>query len=198
MNPRIFLNTHAAPTLDGDPPDQAPIEFHRRLPGYAPTRLADAPGLAHLLGVGAVWVKDESSRFGLPAFKILGASWATYLALRQRLGHDFTPWDTLDDLKAQLEPLRPLALVAATDGNHGRAVAHMARLLGLEVHIFVPAGTAAARIQAIESEGAAVTIVDGTYDDAVARSAQEAGERCLIISDTAWPGYEQVPRWVID
>jgi diaminopropionate ammonia-lyase len=198
MNPRIFLNPHAALTLDGDPPDQAPLEFHRRMPGYAPTRLAGAPGLAALLGVGAVWVKDESSRFGLPAFKILGASWATYLAQRQRLGHDFAPWETLDDLKAQLEPLRPLALAAATDGNHGRAVAHMARLLGLEAHIFVPAGTAAARIQAIEGEGAAVTVVDGTYDDAVARSAEEASERCLVISDTAWPGYEQVPRWVID
>jgi diaminopropionate ammonia-lyase len=74
----------------------------------------------------------------------------------------------------------------------------MARLLGLAARIFVPAGAAAARISAIEGEGAVVTIVDGTYDDAVARSAAEAGERCLVISDTAWPGYQQVPRWVID
>jgi diaminopropionate ammonia-lyase len=197
MSPDIFLNPHVAPTVDADPLDQAPLDFHRRLPGYAPTRLADAPSLAQLLGVGAVWVKDESSRLGLPAFKILGASWATYRALDQRLG-GFAPWETLDDLKAQLEPLRPLTLAAATDGNHGRAVAHMARLLGFEAHIFVPRGMALARIQAIEGEGAALTIVDGTYDDAVARSAQVAGERCLVISDTAWPGYEQVPRWVID
>jgi diaminopropionate ammonia-lyase len=197
MSPDIFLNPNVASTVDAEPLDQAPLDFHRRLPGYAPTRLADAPSLAQLLGVGSVWVKDESSRLGLPAFKILGASWATYRALDQRLG-GFVPWETLDDLKAQLDPLRPLVLAAATDGNHGRAVARMARLLGLEAHIFVPHGMALARIQAIEGEGAALTVVDGTYDDAVARSAQAAGERCLVISDTAWPGYEQVPRWVID
>jgi diaminopropionate ammonia-lyase len=91
-----------------------------------------------------------------------------------------------------------LTLAAATDGNHGRAVARMARLLGFDAHIFVPAGTVMPRIEAIESEGATVTVVDGGYDDAIARSAQEAGERCLVISDTSWPGYEQVPRWVID
>jgi diaminopropionate ammonia-lyase len=77
MNPRIFLNPHAAPALDAEPPGLAPLEFHRRLPGYAPTRLADAPGLAQRLGVGAAWVKDESSRFGLPAFKILGMALGT-------------------------------------------------------------------------------------------------------------------------
>jgi diaminopropionate ammonia-lyase len=74
----------------------------------------------------------------------------------------------------------------------------MARLLGFDARIFVPSGTAAARIEAIESEGAAVSVVDGSYDDAVARAAEEASDRCLVISDTSWPGYEQIPRWVID
>jgi diaminopropionate ammonia-lyase len=91
-----------------------------------------------------------------------------------------------------------MVLAAATDGNHGRAVARMAALFGFGARIFVPAGTARARIEAIESEGATCTVVDGTYDEAVARSAEEASERCLVISDTSWPGYVDVPRWVIE
>ena len=90
------------------------------------------------------------------------------------------------------------SLVAATDGNHGRAVAHMARLLGYDSQILVPAGTAAARIDGIASEGASVTVVDGTYDDAVRASAERAGERTLVVSDTSWAGYTEVPANVID
>jgi diaminopropionate ammonia-lyase len=198
MDTRIFYNPHVTHTIDKAPSDRAQLEFHLRLPGYAPTPLVDAPGLAAMLGIGKVWVKDESSRLGLPAFKILGASWATYQALKERLGGAIAPWHTLEELAAQLAPLRPLTLAAATDGNHGRAVAHMARLLGLDARIFVPAGTAEARIQAIEGEGAEVVVVDGTYDDAVERSAAEASARCLVISDTSWPGYEAVPRHVIE
>ncbi len=91
-----------------------------------------------------------------------------------------------------------MTLATATDGNHGRAVAHMARRLGFSARIFVPAHTAPARIEAIAGEGAHVEIVDGTYDDAVALAAAEASDRCLVISDTSWPGYEEVPRWVME
>jgi diaminopropionate ammonia-lyase len=157
----------------------------------------DAPGLADALGVGKVWVKDESWRLGLPAFKILGASWAVYQALERRSG-GIGEWGNVDDLRERLAPLLPLTLAAATDGNHGRAVARMAKLLGLGARIFVPDDMAPARIGAIESEGAEVVVVRGTYDEAVARSAEEASGRCLVISDTSWPGYEEVPRWVID
>jgi diaminopropionate ammonia-lyase len=181
----------AAPT-DGDP-----IAFHRRLPDYAVTPLVDAPGLAEELGLSALRVKVESSRLGLPAFKMLGASWATYRALVERLGEE-PPWSSLDELRAALAPLGPLALAAATDGNHGRAVARMARLLGYGAHIFVPAGTARARIDGIASEGAEVTVVDGSYDDAVAVSAALASDDVLVISDTSWEGYAQVPAWVIE
>jgi diaminopropionate ammonia-lyase len=97
-----------------------------------------------------------------------------------------------------VSPLRPLTLATATDGNHGRAVARMARLLGLQARVFVPADMARARRDAIQSEGAQLVVVDGTYDDAVARSAAEASDRCLVISDTSWPGYADVPRWVIE
>ena len=193
---RIHWNSDAIPET-GTAPDREALEYHRRLPGYERSPLLEAPSLAADLELGRLWVKDESSRLGLPSFKILGASWGVYRALDQHLG-GLEEWATFEELAAQLESHLPLALAAATDGNHGRAVARMAKLLGLTARIFVPAGTASARIEGIESEGASCEVVDGSYDDAVERSAQEAGERCLVISDTSWPGYEDVPRWVIE
>jgi diaminopropionate ammonia-lyase len=193
---KTLINPNAGEIIGGPVPDRAPLRFHRRLPGYAETPLVDAPGLAEVLGVGKVFVKDESSRLGLPAFKVLGASWAVYRALEERLGGEgFGDWEEIEELRAKLEPLRPLSLVAATDGNHGRAVARVARLLGLGARIFVPGDMAAARREAIADEGAEVMVVDGTYDDAVERSAEEPG---LLVSDTSWPGYERVPSWVIE
>jgi len=171
--------------------------FHRRLPGYAPSPLVDAPRVAAALGVRRALVKDESRRLELPAYKILGASWATYRALEERVG-SFQPWDQLADLAAQLRPHAPLTLVAATDGNHGRAVARMATWLGFGADILVPRDMAPARIRAIMGEGARVTVMDGSYDDAVTAAARLADERHLVISDTAWEGYERVPGWVID
>ena len=119
-----------------------------------------------------MWVKDESSRFGLPAFKILGASWAIHRALEERGD-------------------RP-RLACATDGNHGRAVARVARDRGLEATVFVPAGMIAARREAIAAEGARVEVVDGSYDEAVERAAQAGA---LVIQDT---GDDQVPRWIVE
>jgi diaminopropionate ammonia-lyase len=174
---RTLINPNAREMLDGPYPDRTPLRFHRRLPGYMETPLVDAPKLASALALGKVFVKDESNRLGLPAFKILGASWAVYRALEERLGEDFRGWEEIWELEERLEPLRPLSLVAATDGNHGRAVARVARLLGLGAKIFVPRDMATARREAIASEGAEVIVVDGTYDEAVERSAEEAGER---------------------
>jgi diaminopropionate ammonia-lyase len=193
----VFLNP-AARTAAVTAPPRAPLGLHRRLPGYAATPLQDAPALAAANGVERVWVKDESSRLGLPAFKMLGASWAAYRAVTARLGRDPEPWASLDELCRTLAPLRPLTLATATDGNHGRAVARMAALLGLDADVYVPKGTATARIAAIEGEGARVTVVDGDYDRAVASAAATAGDRCLPIQDVGWPGYEQVPAWVVE
>jgi len=193
----VFLNPAARAAAATEPP-RAPLGLHRRLPGYAVTPLRDAPALARANGVGRVWVKDESSRLGLPAFKMLGASWAAYRALVARLGRDPEPWADVEELRRTLAPLRPLTLATATDGNHGRAVARMAALLGLDADVYVPRGTTAARIAAIEREGAGVTVVDGDYDRAVAAAAAMADDRCLAIQDVGWPGYEQVPGWVVD
>jgi diaminopropionate ammonia-lyase len=193
----VFVNPRAMPRVPGAVPPSEPLRVHRRLPGYAPSPLVRCPDIAARLGVGEVWVKDESWRLGLPAFKMLGASYAVYRALIERLGHP-VEWDNVSQLKAQLRALGPLTLAAATDGNHGRAVARMARLLGLDAVVYAPEGTTLARLRAIESEGATVTIVDGDYDAAVRRSAKDASNRCLVISDTSWPGYRAVPTWVIE
>src|SRR5919197_6501883 len=107
--------------LPTEPPAPAssdrPIDFHRRLPGYAETPLVEAPRLAEMLGVGKVFVKNEASRFGLPSFKVLGASWATYAALRERLGPLPDGALSHEVLRAWAAPVRPLTLLAATDGN---------------------------------------------------------------------------------
>lgn len=194
----LFLNPYAGPLDDEPPMAGRPLDVHRRLPGYAPTPLTECPAVAADLGLGTVLVKDESSRLGLPSFKILGASYATYRAVAERLGGIDESWKDLDDLRELVAPLRPLTLVAATDGNHGRAVARMARLLGFGAAIYVPTGTAAARIAAIEGEGATVEVVEGDYDAAIRRSAEDAGPHHMVISDTSWEGYVHVPAWVID
>ncbi|GMR22153.1 MAG: diaminopropionate ammonia-lyase [Acidobacteriota bacterium] len=194
----IVRNESTGPLPDGFKTSPKPLELHEKLPHYAPTPLVDAPSIAERLGLSRVLVKDESQRFGMPSFKLLGASWATYQALINYIGRDPAPWVDIDGLREQVAPLRPFTLAAATDGNHGRAVARMAKLLGFEAKIFVPAGTTQARIDGIESEGASCTIFDGDYDGTVARSAEEASDRCLVIDDTSWPGYEDIPRWVAE
>lgn len=194
----LFQNPHRTRNGSPQPPPAGALAFHRRLEGYAPTPLVELPALAKSLGLETLWVKDESERLGLPSFKMLGASWAIFCALRARAPELLEGWTTVADLADRIAPLRPMTLAAATDGNHGRAVARMARRLGLEAVILVPRGTAAARIDAIASEGARVTVVDGNYDFAIEASARLASERTLVISDTAWPGYEETPRRVIE
>ena len=155
--------------------------FHAGLPGYAPTPLVELPAIATQLGVGRAFVKDESTRMGLAAFKVLGASWAVHQVLsRHPAGAE-------------------LLLVTASDGNHGRAVARMARLSGQRAHVVVPSGVHPVAIAAIAAEGARVTEVAGTYDDAVRRAAEVAREAsAVLVQDTAWPGYEQVPGWIVE
>lgn len=164
-----------------DPAPREVLEFHRGLAGYAPTPLVELPSLAKELAVGRLFVKDESERLGLPAFKALGASWAVHQALAHR-----------DDRGQAL-------LVTATDGNHGRAVAHAARQLGHRAHVIVAAGVHPAAIRAIRDEGAEVTEATGTYDDAVQLATEAAKARgAILVQDMAWSGYEQIPSWIVE
>jgi diaminopropionate ammonia-lyase len=165
------------------------------MPGYAPTPLIPVPDLAQHWGVGSVWVKDESNRLGLPAFKVLGASWAVNRAVSAAAGR--SPAHSLDELQALTAERRP-ALVTATDGNHGRALARMAGILGLPARIYVPGGLHPSTVEAIRSESATVIDTGVIYDEAVNRAAAETGDGELLIQDTAWEGYEEVPSWIID
>ncbi len=190
-------NSAAAGPVPGNADPRA-TRFHRSMPGYAATAVAEAPTAAARLGLERLLVKLETERFGLPSFKVLGASWATCRALSRRLGPVDEPVATFAELRAALPRLDGLTLVAATDGNHGRAVARMAKMLGLGARILIPEHTAQARIDAVAGEGATVEIVNGSYDDAVLLAASLADDDHLVISDTSWPGYEDVPGWVAD
>jgi diaminopropionate ammonia-lyase len=195
--PGVYQNPRATGTWQAQGEPVGVRSFHQELPGYGVTPLIDAPGIAVALGVESVNVKDESQRLGMPSFKILGASWATYRAICAAAGLDPQEVRGLTELGAAVHD-SGMRLVAATDGNHGRAVARMGRLIGLASYILVPRDMVPARIAAIEGEGAVVEIVDGTYDDAVAASAALADTASIVVSDTSWPGYQTVPGWVID
>lgn len=177
-------------------PTRLPLEFHRRIEGYRRTPLHDLPALADRLGVARVWVKDETDRLGLSAFKVLGAAWAIARTLTERAG--------AGDLgAADVETLRRLAgpaltFVTASDGNHGRAVARIAALLGARSTIVLPTGVSRGAAEAIRGEGATVLTVDGGYDDAVRRAAALAGPDVLVISDADAPPGSRTPEWVIE
>jgi diaminopropionate ammonia-lyase len=172
---RALVNPQFAPASVPAPRTEA-FAFHRSWPGFAPTPLRPLTGVAAELGLGSVAVKDESNRLGLPAFKVLGASWAAERLLRER-----------PDVHT---------LVAASAGNHGRAVAHVAAARGLGCRIFLPARAATDRREAIAGEGAEVVVVDGTYEDALARAvAAAAAPGVAELADTGDSG---PAHWVID
>jgi len=176
------------------------LKLHRTLSHYAATPLHRLPkSLCDELAVGEVLVKGESNRFGLPAFKILGASWACYKSIAQYLGLGRLTGgeDPLDIRTAAVYAVAntKICFFAATDGNHGRAVARIGKILGVRSCIFVPCVMLEITKDLIKEEGAEVTIVDGDYDKAV----HEADRQCkarggILIQDDGWPGYEEVPK----
>lgn len=174
--------------------------FHNSIPAYARTPLVLLRGLAGKLGIGAVCVKDESKRFGLNAFKGLGGTYALGRAVCQQLGLDYRTV-TLEQLQTpeNREKISQMVFITTTDGNHGRGVAWAAGLLGARAYVYMPRGSVEARAQAIRDAGnAEVTITDLSYDDAVRYTAKLAEENgWYLIQDTSWPGYEEVPRWII-
>src|ERR1700727_2998678 len=178
-------------------PSAAALAFHAELPGYQRTPLVEQPALASELSVGRVLVKDESARLGLPAFKMLGASWAIARLLAGRSGLTGTP--TLAQLR-QAAASRGLRMVTATDGNHGRAVARMASMLGLDTCVVVPRVVPGPAVAAIAAEGATVLRVAGDYDAAVRHAAAYASARpgAELIQDMSWPGYQDIPGWIAE
>lgn len=176
------------------------LDFHRSLPGYEPTPLRALPDLAFRFGLGAILVKDESKRFGIKAFKALGASYAIYRFLKKqwstRFKEPFTPASFQDaDVLAKLGSF---TFCAATDGNHGRAVAWTAKKLGQKAVIYMPADSVEARVENIGNEGAEVVLVEGTFDLCVERCAADAAKNgWQAISDTAYPGYREIPGWIL-
>jgi diaminopropionate ammonia-lyase len=176
---RALLNPSPAPERVTLPGGHAVLAFHRGLRGYAPTLLRSLPQEAAALKLGRIRLKDENGRFGLPAFKITGASWALERLLAERPG------------------LR--CVWAASEGNHGRAVARAAAQRGLDARIFLPAATSDARAEAIASEGAEVVRVAGGYEDAVAAAGAAADEPgAATLADVAYDAADPVPQWVSD
>lgn len=195
---RVHLQRAGEPrTTEGA--GSGPRLFHRSMPRYEVTDLISLPDLAAEIGVAEIMVKDESQRFGLPSFKILGGSWAVHRLLSSMAGEPVLGRG-FDDLLAIAERLAPLTLVTATDGNHGHGVARMAKALGLSAVVVAPADMVASRRVAIASEGAEVRVVDGNYDHAVRTAADLAlsNPTWHLVADVAFTEGDEVPRWVME
>ena len=182
------------------PVPRALLDFHRQLPGYAPTPLVALPHVATELRVGRVLVKDESDRFGLPAFKMLGASWASARAVGALAG---APPDSVspDALRRLIDESGvKVRLFTATAGNHGRAVARTARLLGVSARVWTPASTPPHLRSAIEAEDAELVVVPGSYDEAVRHASDAAADdgNAVLVQDTTQDEREEIPACVVE
>ncbi len=197
-NPKGIADQRSARLDELFPPDIAlkTRKFHRQLESYRMSPLKSLGSLASLLGVGGIWIKDESVRLSLNSFKALGGSYAIYRFVTEKLGEE-VPVSVLFAGEARRK-LGDLVFATATDGNHGRGIAWSATRLGFKSVIYVHKNTSAARIDAIRKNGAEIVVVDGTYDDAVRQVSVDAQKHgWQIISDTSWEGYEDIPKWVM-
>lgn len=178
---------------------QRVMAFHKSFPGYSPTKLVRLDGLAKKLGVGSLYVKDESTRFGLNAFKGLGGSYCVGRLLADRIGisEDELAFEVLKQPDAR-KVAGSLTLATTTDGNHGRGIAWAARELGCSAIVYMPKGSSQERLENIRALGAKAEITDLNYDDTVrltARIAKEQGWE--LVQDTAWEGYEETPTRIM-
>jgi len=172
--------------------------FHTTIPSYKPTPLVSLKDLAKELGISNIYVKDESHRFGLNAFKGLGGSYAIAKIIAEKLNisdNDFT-FDYLMSKEVALKTSK-MTFITATDGNHGRGMAWFAKQLGAQAVVLMPKNSVNSRVEAIRGEGAEVTVTDLNYDDAVRLAAKLAEDNgWTIVQDTAWEGYDVVPGWI--
>lgn len=175
-------------------------EFHKSFPQYSITPLAKLDGMADELGLGGLFVKDESYRFGLNAFKVLGGSFAMARYIASEMGRDVSEmtYDYLIGEKFR-EEFGQATFFTATDGNHGRGVAWAANKLGQKAVVHMPKGSTKSRFDNIAKEGAKVTIEEVNYDDCVRMAAAEAEAtpHGVVVQDTAWEGYEEIPAWIM-
>ena len=177
------------------------LRFHRSLPVYQETVLKSLQDMAEKYAVGGIFVKDESTRFGLKAFKGLGGSYSMFRVLCEKLGLDPQTAAYSDFLKPEIRrACRQYEFVTATDGNHGKGVSWAAKLFGTKAHVYMPKGTVEVRRQAIEAAGSATAeITEWNYDGAVAYAASMAEKNgWILIQDTAWDGYEVIPKWIME
>lgn len=195
--------------MDGKPYDisrfglktaEKTMAFHKSFPEYTATPLAELKELAQLLGVQSIHVKDESKRFGLNAFKVLGGSYAIGSYIAKTLGMDIGELScermTSPAVKAKLGEL---TFVTATDGNHGRGVAWTANRLGQKCVVYMPKGTANERLENIRKLGADASIMDFGYDDCVRLARDNAAKNgWILVQDTAWDGYEEIPLHIME
>lgn len=174
-------------------------DFHAGFSQYSRTPLTSLPGLATALGVESVQVKDESYRFGLNAFKVLGGSYALGRYIAKTLGEDIENLPANRILSDEVrEKLGQLTFVTATDGNHGRGVAWTANQLGQKSVVYMPKGSAQERLDNIRAAGADASITDLNYDDAVRLADKHAREYgWVMVQDTAWEGYTDIPLWIM-
>ena len=174
--------------------------FHSTFPQYSVTPLDRLDGMAQYLGLAGLCVKNESFRFGLNAFKVLGGSFAMAKYIAKEMGRDVSEM-TYDYLTSEAfrKEFGQATFFTATDGNHGRGVAWAANKLGQKAVVHMPKGSSKPRYDNIAKEGAAVTIEEVNYDDCVRMAAAEAAqtEHGVIVQDTAWEGYEEIPSWIM-
>ena len=174
-------------------------KFHKSFPEYRATPLVELKNLSQILGVADIYVKDESYRFGLNAFKVLGGSYCigSYIANRLNMDMEELSYDQLvtDDTK---EKLGKLTFVTATDGNHGRGIAWMASQVGQKSVVYMPKGSAEERLANIKALGADAEITELNYDDTVEMAQKKAEKNgWILLQDTAWEGYETIPDWIM-
>ena len=173
--------------------------FHSTFSEYKETPLVSLEKLAEKLNVKSVYLKDESFRFGLNAFKVLGASYAIANEIGGRIGKDITELSAEKILsKETKDAIGDITFVTATDGNHGRGVAWTANQLGQKSVVYMPKGSALERLENIRKEGATADIMEMNYDEAVRLAQKNAEEKgWVVVQDTAWEGYEDIPRWIM-
>ena len=174
--------------------------FHESFPQYSKTPLTKLDHMAEYLGVKEIYLKDESYRFGLNAFKVLGGSFAMARYIASEMGRDVSEmtYDYLTSEKFR-EEFGQATFFTATDGNHGRGVAWAANKLGQKAVVHMPKGSTKTRFDNIAKEGAKVTIEEVNYDDCVRMAAAEAEAtpHGVVVQDTAWEGYEEIPAWIM-